>query len=713
MSQIGRRQILQWAGSIPGAIALHQFSSLNRYAHVLAQNTSRKLALLVGINQYVGDIPTLQGCLTDVEMQRELLMHRFRFNPQDILVVSDDASLKPTRNNILNAFEAHLIQQAKPGDVVLFHFSGHGSLVADPNPVPGLLKDGRGVSGTMVPCDRASTNAEKVQDITGRSLFLLMSALQTENVTALLDSCHAGGGLRGNLVVRSIPARLGGDVLAEVDSIEIEYQQRWLATLKLSAQTLLEMRQKGVAKGVAIGSAHYNQLAADVPFDGFYAGAFTYLLTHYLWQQTSDQGMGRVFINLARRTKDVANTYGVFQEPVYLMNSERDRNRPVYFLKSGSFAGEGVVQQLNLHKQQVQFWLGGMAARSLAACQAGAVFSLIDGMGREVGLAHLERRKGLTGYGQLRADNPRLLKPGMVVRDRVRALPNDLKLRIGVHSSFGKQSAIAQKALEEIEYLEVVPIGNHLDFLLGRMAEQSSQTQPPLGKIGVFTASLLPVEGTFGEVGESIAEAVDRLRPRFVSLLAGQILQAIGGEGNADVRVNVSVLAKAGTPIASDQLRFKPGTELRIQVRNAEKQPLYMAMLTISSSGTLQVRYPYLNDLGKGAIVPVGEELIVPGEGDQPFRTIGPAGFFEVLVLASRFPLQNALNALLQIGRNRGVASRSPITLRGEEPLTVANALLVDSDRSIRGSYKTLPSAVRGVDVTQLVVISTTIEVTD
>jgi hypothetical protein len=67
----------------------------------------------VGINQYK-DAP-LQGCVTDVNLQQQLLIHRFGFNPKDILILTDEQA---TRQGILNAFEEHLIKQAKPGDVV-------------------------------------------------------------------------------------------------------------------------------------------------------------------------------------------------------------------------------------------------------------------------------------------------------------------------------------------------------------------------------------------------------------------------------------------------------------------------------------------------------------------------------------------------------------------------------------------------------------------
>gem|GEM_PF-3835566 len=77
------------------------------YGKLLAQDTPRKLALLVGINQYSYPIATLNGCINDVRLQQELLIHRFGFNSQDILTLTDEAA---TQKGILTAFEEHLIK---------------------------------------------------------------------------------------------------------------------------------------------------------------------------------------------------------------------------------------------------------------------------------------------------------------------------------------------------------------------------------------------------------------------------------------------------------------------------------------------------------------------------------------------------------------------------------------------------------------------------
>src|ERR671932_1862455 len=192
MSRIKRRQFLQIAAYTLATIGLSQLDFLqqsHRYAQVLAQSTPRKLALLVGINDYPGTngFGALQGCLTDVELQRQLLIYRFGFNPNDIKILTNKEA---TRESILTAFDEHLIKQAKSGDVVVFHFSGHGSRVADPD---GISPDG--LNSTFVPAnDSPLAQQDVVNDIMGRTLFLLMSALKqkTENVTVVLDSCHSG-----------------------------------------------------------------------------------------------------------------------------------------------------------------------------------------------------------------------------------------------------------------------------------------------------------------------------------------------------------------------------------------------------------------------------------------------------------------------------------------------------------------------------------------
>lgn len=199
MRPISRRNLFLLAGSTLATLGFSQSNFLQKaesYGKFLAKSTSRKVALLVGINDYKSS--PLQGCLSDVKLQRNLLKYRFGFNKEDIHTLTNEQA---TRENILQAFEEYLIKQAKPDDVVVLHFSGHGSRINDPDPIFVSFVDNTGLNGTLVPIDALlppgyPQQGGQVKDIMGHTLFLLMASVKSENFTAVLDSCFSGGATR-------------------------------------------------------------------------------------------------------------------------------------------------------------------------------------------------------------------------------------------------------------------------------------------------------------------------------------------------------------------------------------------------------------------------------------------------------------------------------------------------------------------------------------
>jgi Caspase domain len=166
-------------------------SLIQNYQQTLAQSTNRKLALLVGINRYPHH-EHLDGCLTDVELQRELLIHRFGFNPQDIITLSDRAS---TRENIETAFVEHLGAQAKADDVVVFHFSGYGGQIKMPifsevataedlNSVEYKLVNSLIPVDGVISAEKALISNSILQD----TLLVLAQSLSTTKCTFVLDT---------------------------------------------------------------------------------------------------------------------------------------------------------------------------------------------------------------------------------------------------------------------------------------------------------------------------------------------------------------------------------------------------------------------------------------------------------------------------------------------------------------------------------------------
>ena len=330
MPELSRRHFLQAAGATLATVGLHQ-TQLLRHQKVLAQPTRRKLALIIGINDYA-DAP-LYGCVNDAILQKQLLVHRFGFNSQDVVMLLDGDA---TRQGILDAIEEHLIEQAQPGDVAVLHFSGHGSLVRDPDPIH-VNPNGEGLAGTLVPVDGtlpgdADSRGGVVADIMGHTLFLLMSAIQTENLTVVLDSCYSGASTR-EIRVR---AREGGEKI-EISPQEKAYQEQWLRRLGWSREEFVSRYQRGVANGVVLAATQPNQLAIDEPLNGFVAGAFSYRLTQHLWQQESTPESA-----IAQIQSQIPEHYR--QEPKLEVEVDSDyAEQPFYFVENPRMAGHALV----------------------------------------------------------------------------------------------------------------------------------------------------------------------------------------------------------------------------------------------------------------------------------------------------------------------------------------------------------------------------------
>ncbi|HBE17987.1 MAG TPA: peptidase C14 [Cyanobacteria bacterium UBA11149] len=735
-----RRHFIEFSTSLLASIGLSQLDltrQANRYGKVLAQSTGRKLALLVGINDYKPELGSLQGCLTDMEMQRELLVNRFGFNPSDILEVTNQQA---TRQGILTAFDEHIIKQAKPGDVVVFHYSGHGARVLDPNPI-----GNDPLNSTIVPIERDSDSvsnaANPVPDIMGQTLFLLMSLVNTENITVVLDSCFSGGGKRGNMAVRA--TRLASDITLQASPAEFDYQEQLLSRLNMSKDEFLKLRKQGIAKGVVVAAAGPGQFATDAPFEGFHAGAFSYLLTRYLWQDNRNNSLEKVFVNLARRTKDLANSSGVYQDPEYEVKPGSDyKDKPIYFLEKTRPAAEAVIR--NVSGNEVEFWLGGIASQSLKGFESGAIFSIIDDKEQEIGQIEQESRVGLVGKGKLVGNTkPEVLKPGTLLREQVRGIPSDLSLRVGVDDSLGGEQGKVRAALQNQKRIQPVLVDQKsaTDYILGRVSQadiQSWQKQgisnlPPVGALGLFTSGRIPIDASFGQVGESTDNALQRLRPKLKLLLAGRILQSIVNGDSSRLNVTTSIRAISGrgtgggsssrgagnpgatAPISTQKLQFQSGAEVQVQVQNNDRRNLYVSVLFIGASGEITILFPLDWDAPEEAALVASQQTIsIPQETDNwAFKIKGDSGTFEVLVMASVTPLKNALKGIREIAGRLGVTKGTPLPLNEDAPVDVMGNILGDMNNASRNAagIDIVPKGVQAIGTGALATMSMVVEV--
>jgi hypothetical protein len=151
--------------------------------------TGRRKALLIGIN-YKGTRSELRGCVNDVYHIKSFLLANGFTETQDTLVVltddQRDPNYLPTKMNIMNAM-GWLSRGAQPGDILFWHFSGHGAQEPDKN---GIEEDG--MNETIVPLDFKTAGQIPDNDIFRALVQPLPSGVR---LTAIMDCCHSGTGL--------------------------------------------------------------------------------------------------------------------------------------------------------------------------------------------------------------------------------------------------------------------------------------------------------------------------------------------------------------------------------------------------------------------------------------------------------------------------------------------------------------------------------------
>jgi uncharacterized caspase-like protein len=140
-------------------------------------------ALLIGIERYKDRrIPMLPGCEADVEEIAALLRQGYGMTDRQIAVLR---SADATHAAITRALEGWLVAGTRPGDRVIFYYSGHGSQTTDDG---GEEEDG--LDEILCPYDyEPATQAEMLRD---DELAKVLHRLEGRNVTVIFDACHCG-----------------------------------------------------------------------------------------------------------------------------------------------------------------------------------------------------------------------------------------------------------------------------------------------------------------------------------------------------------------------------------------------------------------------------------------------------------------------------------------------------------------------------------------
>jgi hypothetical protein len=230
-----------------------------------SSNSPNRLALLVGVGDYLSPtIRKLFGPPNDVAQMKAVLTDKFEFPAENVITLVDAAA---TRQGILDALCNHLIAGARAGDVVVFYFSGHGSRVADREP----LDESDGYDETLVPYDARQGGIGEIRD---DEIQQFLDRLLTGNVTVILDSCHSGTGAKASAIPRGI----------DPEPSEVEAAARLTAGNLPGARsiTLSSGFRPNGARHVVIAGSRADQLSYEFSFPEGSHGALTYFLVKAL-----------------------------------------------------------------------------------------------------------------------------------------------------------------------------------------------------------------------------------------------------------------------------------------------------------------------------------------------------------------------------------------------------------------------------------------------
>lgn len=289
---------------------------------------SIRKALLVGINAYPN--APLQGCINDVQQMQGLLKQYYGFQEDGIKLLLDREA---TVAGIKAGLEWLAEGGADPDAVRIFHYSGHGSYMADQN---GDEPDGR--DECLVPYDYES--AGFITDDVLKELYDRFPV--GGNLTLVMDSCHSGTGNRAAADVRFLPVSDAEEERCEAAAAKFVQDQQAFVFNKvqqLRGRELTEAEMRGFIDkliaffrkkrfgdvrtseaNILLAGCRSDQTSADAHIGGGYHGAFTYCLA-----QEIEEAQGQLtYRQLAERTGQKLKGGFFEQEPQLEYAGQRD-----------------------------------------------------------------------------------------------------------------------------------------------------------------------------------------------------------------------------------------------------------------------------------------------------------------------------------------------------------------------------------------------------
>ncbi|MGF1521205.1 MAG: caspase family protein [Leptolyngbyaceae cyanobacterium] len=726
---LGRREFLQRLGLALAALGLADTTLTGfskTYQQALARS-SRRLALLVGVDHYPDAVwqekapnekgAFLQGAVMDVELQRELLIHRFGVASADIVTLVNEQA---TSKGILDAIQGHLADQAQPGDTLIFHFSGLGSQVH----LAGHPSDER--VPTLVPVDGIPPSKEDdvIHDLFEETLAQVLGSLQRVRVLTILDASGVGPRLspyQGNFRVRSRLTVPTG-TWESPPGMSLLVPNKTTETLSTTWPGLLLRASKPGAP------------ALEGAWNGFSAGVFTYALTQQIWNSFPSQRQYWIF----QRAEYKMKTWSGAEASPQLQGELSTKDRGDLLTAGGipKPAADGFIKSIDERNQNATLWLGGLGASLLPYCTLGLQLQPLPALPGLAtvpqGTLMVKTLKGLTAKAELLKAGS--LAPGTPLVEQERRLPREIDLIVALDPALERIERVdATSALAGFpEITTTAPGEQQVDCLFGRYrameqpqremdsTESASEGAAPPPKSGavvqsgysLFSPDHTLIAGTAPtEDSEAVKTAVGRLAHPLQELLAIKLLRLTTNPMSSQlpIRLSLQTLEPTGQLLSVEETlrarQFAKTTaaqqsqpileedsqsgnpKFQIQLLNLGQQTLYYLILSVVERNRLFVYCPTaeqatsaeqtINAVADSSQLLPGSQLKFPNQPDNGMLWQRLSSM-ELFAIACTQPFYETWKAI----RTPGFRSSNDQLASIAEALPVARAILEDLNRA-------------------------------
>jgi hypothetical protein len=641
------------------------FGARSRAALLQGRAAPRKVALIVAVGKYHPSVGWNDlASRRDAQLVRSSLM-RHGFQSSDIHILEDE---RATAFAILAAVRTTLIEPSGDGDVVVFHYSGHGHRITDDN---GDEPDG--YDELLVPYDAprhppAGYRGEK--HIRDDQLAALLTELRQRigssgDLLVSLDACFSGSGARAAMnAARGDPEPIGPSQGGRRGIDEAGGFSEQSASARSSA---------AMAPSTTLSASRHDELAwQTTASDGQPVGSLSLALSGALSRAGRGTTYRALFHDIQRAMaaavinspqaegaldREVLGGRAVRQDP-FFTNARLDKATGRLRIPAGTLLGLFEGARVEVHQPETR------TPTEKTRIAAGEI----------VAAAPLESMATLRGSAITSA-----IESGWVFVTE----PSFGTLQVNVRIASSASDAWAARVREALGTKRFVAVR---DSDVDVIVEPSTSAGRAVVALRVASdgRTLLELDPHSAAIGEAIAQ-------RIVEFARNRYLRALTLEAEG-LRVRLELIAcRLDCRASTDQcdcferpdggvmeggnMVFALGDGLRLRLINEGTSPAFVSVLDLQPDGAIDLLWPHYENQGSDNRLPPKGTFVEP----EPLRVAPPLGVDVIKLFASREPIDFR-----------------PITSRGfrqARPRTPLEKVFLDAFEGLRAE-PTLPTGV-------------------